>query len=179
MVLVFLATGFEEVEAITSIDILRRGGLEVKTVSIQDGLCVLGAHGIAVTADLSFEEIPLEAQALVLPGGMPGTLHLKEHQGLRSLLLNFAKQSDKTLAAICAAPSILGELGILRHKKACCYPGFEAQLTEAKVSRQAVECDGNVITANGPGHAMDFALKILERLAGTQKAKEVALGLNI
>lgn len=179
MVLVFLATGFEEIEALTCIDILRRGGLEVKSVSIQSDRMVEGAHGISVQADMLFEEIPLDAQALILPGGMPGTLHLKAHQGLCTLLLSFANQANKTIAAICAAPSVLGELGILKNKKATCYPGFEKQLINAKVSRRCVIKDGNLITANGPGHAMDFALKLLEQLAGSDKAKEVAHGLNI
>lgn len=179
MILVFLANGFEEIEALTCIDILRRGGLEVKSVSIHQEKMVAGAHGIMVQADLLFDEIPLDAAALILPGGMPGTLNLKAHQGLCTLLLSFANQADKTLAAICAAPSVFGELDILRHKKATCYPGFEDQLTEARVSRRAVVKDGNLITANGPGHAMDFALKLLEHLAGSEKANEIRKGLNI
>lgn len=179
MILVFLAQGFEEIEALTCIDILRRGGLEVKSVSIHQDKLVEGAHGIVVQADMLFDEIPLDAQALVLPGGMPGTLHLKAHQGLCTLLLSYANQEDKSIAAICAAPSILGELGILKSKKATCYPGFENQLIAAKVSRRSVVKDGNLITANGPGHAMDFALKLLEHLAGRDQAKAIAHGLNI
>lgn len=178
MVLVFLAQGFEEIEAISCIDILRRAQIEVKTVSIEATKSVYGAHQIPLVADLMFDEIPLDAQALILPGGMPGTLHLKAHQGLCTLLLSFAHQEDKTLAAICAAPSILGELGILKHKKATCYPGFENSLLEAKVSRRSVVRDGNIITANGPGHAMDFALKLVEHLAGKDKADEIEAGLN-
>lgn len=179
MILVFLAKGFEEIEALTCIDILRRGGLEVKSVSIHQEKMVEGAHGIKVQADLLFDEIPLDAEALILPGGMPGTLNLKAHQGLCTLLLSFADRKDKTLAAICAAPSIFGELGLLKNKKATCYPGFEKQLTEAHVSRRSVVKDGNLITANGPGHAMDFALKLLEHLAGSEKAEEIRNGLNI
>lgn len=179
MILVFLAQGFEEIEALTCIDILRRCGLEVKSVSIHQEKMVEGAHGIKVQADLLFDEIPLDAEALVLPGGMPGTLNLKAHQGLCTLLLSFANQADKSLAAICAAPSVFGELGILRHKKATCYPGFENQLTGARLSRRAVVKDGNLITANGPGHAIDFALKLLEHLAGSEKAEEIRNGLNI
>lgn len=179
MVLVFLATGFEEIEAISTIDILRRAGIKVKTVSITGKKRVSGAHGIDIVADMLFDKIPLNADSLVLPGGMPGTLNLKAHQGLCTLLLSFANRKDKTLAAICAAPSIFGELGLLKNKKATCYPGFEDQLTNAKVSRKSVVRDGNIITANGPGHAMDFALKIVEHLSGSEKAEEIRNGLNI
>ncbi len=179
MVLVFLAPGFEEIEAVNTIDILRRAQIEAKTVSISDSKEVKGAHNIGITADLMFEEIPLDAKALVLPGGMPGTLNLKAHQGLCTLLLSFANKENKTIAAICAAPSILGELHILKGKRATCYPGFEDKLLNAKTSHRAVVRDGNIITANGPGHAMDFALKLVEQLAGPDKAEEIREGLNI
>ena len=177
--LLFLAPGFEEIEAVTVIDITRRAGLSIRSVSVTNNKTVTGAHQISVNADLLFEEVNFdEIDALILPGGMPGTKNLNAHAGLKKQLVNFAKNPDKTLAAICAAPSILGELGLLDGKKATCYPGFEDQLGRAKLSRKPVVRDGNILTADGPAHATLFALKIVEYLGNSFLASDITKGLN-
>ena len=124
-VVVFLADGFEEVEGLTVVDLLRRAGAVVETVSVMGKLQIDGAHGIQVEADELFEKAFFDdAELLVLPGGMPGTLHLKEHKGLADLLCKF-NEKGKRIAAICAAPTVFGALGLLKEKAACCYPGME------------------------------------------------------
>ena len=130
-VLVFLANGFEEIEAITQVDVLRRAGVDVKTVSMNDDLMVTGFFNVPVSADMSFSEINTEeVEMLVLPGGLTGMKNLSAHQALKDLLFEF-HQREKWLAAICASPKIFGELGLLKNKAATCYPGFESTLTEA------------------------------------------------
>ncbi|MCD8193341.1 MAG: DJ-1/PfpI family protein [Tannerellaceae bacterium] len=174
---VFLAAGFEEMEAIGTIDILRRGGIDTVTVSISDSKEVIGAHGIPVTADTVLTGTDLSgADALVLPGGMPGSTNLNNCEPLREAL---ASQYDngKLVAAICAAPLVLGGLGILEERRATCYPSFEDLLTGATVTDNAVEVDGNVITGRGPGLVMEFALALVTYLAGKEKADEVGSGL--
>lgn len=177
--LLFLAPGFEEIEAVTVLDIVRRAGLSIQSVSISKEKTVIGAHQISLNADLLFEEVDFdEADALILPGGMPGTDNLNAHAGLKKQVLNFAKNPDKTIAAICAAPLILGDLGLLDGKKATCYPGFESRLGRSKLSRKPVVRDGNIITADGPAHAMLFAIKIVEYLGNTFLADDITKGLN-
>ena len=167
---IFLAEGFEEMEAVTPVDLLRRVGIDAKFVSITGKKTVTGAHGITYMADLLFEEIaPAEADALILPGGMPGTKNLEAHQGLGSLLMDFF-HGGKPVCAICAAPMILGGLGILKGKTATIYPGMEEHLIGAICSTQEVCVDGNVITSRGPGTAVPFALKLAELLAGEDAA---------
>lgn len=180
---VFLADGFEEIEGMTVVDILRRAGVETKTVSITKKRKVEGAHGIEILADLLYEEADFsETEMLVLPGGMPGTLHLQAHESLMDLIKKFdaqgrtcaeAKGEEKYVAAICAAPSILGGLGILEGKRACCYPSFEEKLTKAVVVNEPVVRDGHVITSRGMGTAIPFALMLVEVLCGAKKAEEV------
>ena len=149
-VYIFLADGFEEIEGLTVVDLLRRA------------------------ADRLFEETDFsDGDMLVLPGGMPGTLNLKEHEGLRNLIGEFDKKK-KYLAAICAAPSILSELGILKGRKACAYPSFEEGLDCAQVVHEAAVTDGHVTTGRGMGAAIPFALKLTELLCGTEKANEIA-----
>jgi len=173
----FLAEGFEETEAVVTLDILRRGGLEVITVSVTGRNTVTGAHGIAVVADQLFDETDFsEAEMLVLPGGNPGTENLSVHDGLRALLLRFGSEG-KRMAAICAAPSILGELELLEGKRAAVYPGCENALKGAIVIDAPVVKDGNIITAKGPGMAFDFGLAIVTELKGQKKADEVAAGM--
>jgi len=173
-VYVFLADGFEEVEALTPVDMLRRGGLTVVTVSVSGRREVSGSHGIQVTADCLFEEADFgAAAALVLPGGMPGTVHLEEHEALCALLTEMAA-SDTILAAICAAPRVLGRLGLLEGKTAVCYPGNEALLKGAELGKDNVAVDGRVVTANACGAAMPFALTLLGMLAGEETAQKVA-----
>jgi len=173
----FLATGFEEIEAISTIDIVRRAGLEIDIVSISDGLMVKGAHGITVEADCLFSELDFsDAEMLILPGGMPGTKNLNLHDGLKSALTLHAN-AGKPLAAICAAPMILGQLGLLEGREATCYPGNEEHLKGAILSDYMVVQDGNIITASGPGVASEFALQIIEHFLGQEKMEEVSQAL--
>lgn len=176
---VFLATGFEEIEAVATIDTLRRGGLSVKTISVTGEKAVSGAHAIPVIADALFEETDFSnAAMLVLPGGMPGTNNLNAHEPLKKLLVDF-KAQDKPIAAICAAPIVLGGLGILDGKNATCYPSFEAQLGNAHFVDAATVVDGKIITGKGPGLAIAFGLAIIEFLKGKEAADEVAGGLLV
>lgn len=170
----FLAEGFEEIEAISTIDILRRANVDLKTISIGATLEVTGAHGITIKADNLFDEIDFSNnEMLILPGGMPGTKNLELHLGLqKTLLLQF--NNNKLIAAICAAPSILGKLGMLKGKEAICYPGFESYLSDALLSSKAVVQSGNVITAKGAGVAIEFALKIVSCLKGETIANDIS-----
>lgn len=178
-VFIFLADGFEEIEAIAPIDILRRAQLDVTTVSISERREVIGAHGVKVLADKLFSETTFGADAyFVLPGGYDGMLNLSAHAGVNELLQQ-QHIAGKKLAAICASPSILGKLGILKGKKAICYPGFEDNLTGALLSEQPVVEDGNVITGKGPGVAIPFALKIVETLKGGEVAQQIAEALML
>jgi len=175
--LLFLAPGFEEIEAISTIDILRRAGLSVSSVSITGDLKVIGAHGISIEADILYPDVDFnDADMLILPGGMPGTKNLNVHEGLKAALIGFAK-AEKPLAAICAAPMILGQLGILEGKEATCYPGNEQHLKGAKLSKRKVVQAGNIITACGPGVANEFALQIVVYFLGQEKAQEVSKAL--
>ncbi|HHX13552.1 MAG TPA: DJ-1/PfpI family protein [Clostridiales bacterium] len=177
MVLVHLAEGFEEVEALTVVDLLRRAGIDCKTVSVTGRLPVNGAHGVQVTADLLFDQADYKAaEMIVLPGGLPGTDNLAAHSGLTAAILDFAEQ-DKPLAAICAAPSILGGLGLLKGRNAVIYPGLEGKLTGAVVGRDNVVTDGNITTSKGPGTAMEFALELIRRLKGKDAAQTVRQGV--
>ncbi|MCH5327925.1 MAG: DJ-1/PfpI family protein [Coprobacter sp.] len=173
----FLAEGFEEIEALTVVDMLRRAGMPVKTVSITSQKEVKGAHAIPVTADMLYEPLNLtDTDWLILPGGLPGATHLGEFAPLQQLLTNHAAQNGN-IAAICAAPSVLGDLGLLNGRKATCYPGFESRLTGADYTARTVEIADNIITGKGPGMAAAFALAIIDRSAGTEKAQEVAGGM--
>lgn len=172
-VYVFLAEGFEEVEGLTVVDILRRAGIETEMVSIGESLNVKGSHGITVTADRLFELPSLrDGEMYVLPGGMPGTRHLAAHEGL-SVLLKQMNAAEKKLAAICAAPSVLGGLGLLKGQKAACYPGFEEKLVGAEVVRTPVVISGNVTTSRGMGTAIAFALALTAQLKDEKTAKEI------
>jgi 4-methyl-5(b-hydroxyethyl)-thiazole monophosphate biosynthesis len=176
-VFIFLAEGFEETEAVAATDVMLRGELDVTTVSVTGKSLVTGVHGIAVNTDALFENTDFRTgEMLVLPGGMPGASNLNVHEGLRNLLLRYAKEGKK-LAAICAAPLILGGLDLLQGKKATAYPGFESTLKGAEYVKAGVVKDGNIITGKGPGFAFDFGLAIVEELQGQAKAKAVAEGL--
>jgi len=178
-ILLFLAPGFEEIEAISIIDVLRRAQLDVTSVSIAGDLSVTGAHGITVEADTLLPDITIsEAGMIILPGGMPGTKNLNVHEGLKTAIKKFA-QDGKPIAAICAAPMILGQLGILDGKSATCYPGNEQFLTGAKIQKMDIVRDGKIITGNGPGSAIKFALEIVSMLSGDDLAKEIASGMMI
>ena len=170
----YLADGFEEIESISVVDILRRANLEVEMISIMGKKEVLGAHQVSVLADQVFEEVDHDIMdMIILPGGGLGTKNLAEHVGLTMQIRKHAA-AGKKIAAICAAPTILGELGLLEGKMAICYPGCEAQLIGAKVTSTApVIMDGNIITSRGPGTSFDFALKIVEVLQGREMAKQL------
>lgn len=167
---VFLAEGFEEMEAVTPVDLLRRVGVDAKLVSITGERMVTGAHGVRYQADLLFDEIEPNADALILPGGMPGTLHLQEHQPLARLLLS-QYEAGGWVCAICAAPMVLGALGILKGKEATIYPGMEQHLIGATCSTAEVCVDGNVVTSRAPGTAIPFALKLAELLTDAKTAE--------
>lgn len=172
-VYVFLADGFEEIEGLTVVDILRRAGVDTDMVSVMDRKMIKGAHDISVVADSMFGEHDYrDADLLVLPGGMPGTLHLKEHEGLAALLEQFNSEG-KRIAAICAAPSILGEAGMLKGKKACSYPSFEEKLDGAEVLQKPFVTDGHITTGRGMGAAIPFALELTALLCGKEKSEEI------
>lgn len=175
MTYLFLAPGFEEIEALATVDILRRADIDVTTVSILDTQIVSGAHNIPVTADTTIDKAKLDdAEMLILPGGMPGATNLAATQRLTDALTS----SKCHIAAICASPAVvLAPLGLLNNKEAICYPGFEDKLKGAKISENVVVTDGNVTTAAGPGFSMEFALEIVRLLKGEDKADEVASGL--
>lgn len=172
MVYVFLANGFEEIEAVATIDVLRRAGLHVVTVGI-GGKEIVGSHDIRVLADCEEQDVNMQkARAVVLPGGMPGTLHLEASETVQNAL-DFAVEHQLLIAAICAAPSILGHKNILNGKQAIAYPGFEKELTGAIISEKPVIKDGNVITAKGAGVAIAFGLEIAAVLTSEEKANLV------
>ncbi|GAD04663.1 DJ-1/YajL/PfpI superfamily, includes chaperone protein YajL (former ThiJ), parkinsonism-associated protein DJ-1, peptidases PfpI, Hsp31 [Porphyromonas crevioricanis JCM 15906] len=176
-VFVFLANGFEEIEALSVIDILRRAELPVCTVSVHADRKVIGAHEVAVEADTLINDVTLDdAACLVLPGGMPGAANLMDCVKLREALVR-QHEAGRLLAAICAAPMVLGALGISKGREMTCYPGFEERLIDARISTQGVAEDGHVITGKGPAFAASFALAIVKRLAGEARAKEVASGM--
>lgn len=170
---IFLAEGFETVEALGVVDMLRRAGIEICTVSMNDTKEVMTSHKIPVIADTLFTDNDYDsAEMLILPGGMPGTKNLRANERLCQIL---SKHNDKggKLAAVCAAPSILGELGFLENKRACCFPGFEDKLLGAKVSKREVEADENCITSRGMGTVIPFAGKIIETLADKETADRI------
>ena len=179
LIYVFLADGFEEVEALTPVDVLRRAGLKVVTVSVMENKVVEGAHGVHVVADALFADIDKDAaDMLLLPGGMPGATNLDAHEGLSELVKAYA-EAGKPLAAICAAPLVYGKRGLLRGKKVTCYPGFEGFLEGAEYTAALVEQDGNFITGKGPGAAMDFAFAVVEKFCGAEKVRDLKQGMMI
>ena len=173
MVYLFLAEGFEEVEALCPLDLLRRAGADVKTVGIT-GRVVTGAHNITVTADITPEEMVLDRtlEMIVLPGGMPGTTNL-DTSGAVHEAIRYAAERGITIGAICAAPMILGKLGYLSGRSAICYPGFEKYLLGANISAKSVVTDENYITAKGMGVALQFGLTLVSALFGEEAAEEL------
>lgn len=170
----FLATGFEEVEALTVLDILRRGNVDCKTVSVMDDCFVTSSHQVTIKADLMFDEQSLtDGDMIILPGGIPGTPNLKAHKGLNELIFNY-RDAGKYLAAVCAAPTIYGEMGLLEGKNATCYPGMEDGLLSANKLTDKVVCDGQFVTSKGMGTCIEFGLKLLSLLESEQAAKDIA-----
>lgn len=171
---VLLAEGFEEIEALTVVDLLRRAKVYVDTISITDEYTVRGSHGIPVLTEDLFDEVDFsDSDMIVLPGGLPGTTNLKEHAGVRKIVQGFYDEG-KYVAAICAAPTILADLGILKGKRATCYPGVAKEIQGALLTGGAVAKDGGIITSQGVGTAIDFALKLIEVLIDGEKALEIA-----
>ena len=174
-ILVPLAQGLEEIEAISIIDILRRGDLDVTTVGL-DSLEVLGSHNIKIMADAMLVDIdPDKFDGIVLPGGMPGTLRLNENEIIESILRDYFKK-DKFLGAICAAPMVLEKAGVLENKKFTIHPGVIEDITLSPLDSQVVE-NGNVVTGQASGAATAFALKVIEKLQGKEKMEQVNKGV--
>ena len=172
MIYMFLAEGFEEIEALCPLDLARRAGLSITTVGV-GSTTITGAHGITVTADMPDTEFcDPNPDMIFLPGGMPGTLNLAASEVVKQAILR-AKETDAYIAAICAAPSILGGMGLLVDKEAICYPGFEERLTGATVSKARVVLDGKILTAAGMGVALDMGLKIVEIFCGEKTAADL------
>lgn len=173
-VVVLLADGFEEVEALTVVDLLRRARIYVDTVSITEDYMVHGSHGINVQTEDLFEEVNfVEFDMIVLPGGTQGTENLDAHKGVRKIVKEFI-ESGKYVAAICAAPSILGGMGLLKGKRATCYPSVEDKLQGAVINKIPVVQDEEIITSRGMGTAIEFSLKLVEILTDRIKSDEIA-----
>lgn len=174
-----MANGFEDIEALAPVDILRRGGVDVITVSVTGTDFVESAHGVCIKTDTRIEKIDLkDADLVMIPGGMPGASNLNEHEGVRKALLE-QFNSGKRVAAICAAPMILGSIGILKDKKATCYPGFEKYMEGAEYTAELVTVDGNITTGKGPAAAMMYGFCLLAQLTSDNKAEEVKAGMLI
>jgi len=172
-VTVHLAEGFEEIEAVTIIDVLRRAGIDLIIVSITGKSVVKGSHNIELKADLLFEEVDYsKGDMIILPGGMPGSKNLNEHEGLKFQIIEYQK-NEKYIAAICAAPIVLGNLGILNGKNVVCYPGYEANLVGAKIQTVSCITDKNIITGRGVGAALKFSLEIVRILSGEELAEQL------
>ena len=173
MVYLFLANGFEEIEALCVLDFLRRGGAEVKTVGVS-GKVAMGSHNIAVNCDIVENELDLKGDfdMVILPGGMPGSTNL-DNSVVVDAMVKRAFEENKLIGAICAAPFILGKRGMLKNKRATCYPGFEKMLEGVVTVNEGVVRDGNIITGRAMGSSHDFALEIVEALLGKEKREEL------
>ena len=173
MIAVLLADGFEEIEALTPVDMLRRAGLEVVTVGISSKIA-LGSHGIPVVCDKLPTEVELgKISTVILPGGMPGSLNLDASPFTDEIISSVSSRGGR-IAAICAAPLVLGRRGLLKGKRATCYPGFEAELSGATVTGEPVVTDGNITTAKGMGAALAFAKELITLLVSKEKAEELS-----
>ena len=171
---IFLADGFEEIEALTVVDLLRRASIGITMVSIMEGRTVIGSHRISVEADELLKDVDFDnIDMIILPGGMPGTTNLDNCEPLKARIREFADEGKK-LAAICAAPTVYGKMGLLEGKKACCYPGRESDLLGADVQMGEVTKDGNFITSRGMGTAIAFGLAIIEEYLGESAAAAMA-----
>ena len=176
---IHFAEGFEEIEALTIVDVLRRAGIDTKMVSVTGHRQVTGAHGIKIVTDIVFEDVNYNDSAIiVLPGGMPGSKNLQDHTGLAEVIKQKAS-ANEPIAAICAAPMILGQLGILNGKNAVCYPGFEEHLKGANIKNNLSIKSENIITGRGPGAAINFSLEIVKTLKGKETANSLAQGMIV
>lgn len=169
MVYVFLADGFEEAEALCPIDVMRRAKIDVKSVSVSDNCYVTGSHGITVKSDITVKEATFDSvEGIVLPGGMPGTLNLENSETVAKFI-DYCNKNNLVIGAICAAPSILGKMGLLNGKNATCFNGFEKFLFGANIVSAPAVRDGNIVTSCGAGAAFDFSYKLVEVLLGDNK----------
>lgn len=177
MVYCFLADGFEEIEALAAVDILRRAGVEVATVSMNDELTVCGSHNIKVIADITAKDFPTDTSTVtgaVYPGGMPGAETLSTGKNtLPSDIARYCVENEILVGAICAAPIVLGRQGLLSGKKATCYPGFENELEGVAYTGKRVTVDGNIVTGRGPGCSVDFALALVEKIKGKELSDKI------
>ena len=170
----FLATGFEEIEALIPLDIMRRAGVDFRTVSVTGSLPVETAHGVKIQADMLIEDADLsDADLLMLPGGLPGATNLNGHAGVKKAVVE-QNARGKMIAAICAGPMVLGGLGLLKGKRATCYPGFEKYLEGAEYTHELCTVDGNITTGEGPAAALPYAYTLLAALTDGQTAGRVA-----
>ncbi len=180
MIIELLADGLEEIEALTPVDILRRAGCDVRMVSIGDSRMVRGSHGIIIEADRCNSDVygllTDGLEMVILPGGMPGTVGL-DHYHKMDMILKFAHEKGAYMAAICAAPRILGKRGYLKGKRATCYPGNEEYLEGAELSEDRVVTDGNIITSRGMGTALEFSLELCRILKGEAEAEKLKRGV--
>ncbi|MBR4225035.1 MAG: DJ-1/PfpI family protein [Oscillospiraceae bacterium] len=177
MIYIFLANGFEEIEAITPIDLLRRAGKKVVTCAVGDEITILGSHAVPFVCDMLAKDcVNKDLEGVILPGGKVGTMNLMNDVMVRRMV-TFCYESDLVIGAICAAPSILGRMGILEEKKAVCYPGFEDKLVGAEVLDVPAVTDGKIITARGAGAALEFSYELISAFCGKEKADEIAQGI--
>ena len=171
---VFFANGYEELEALTVVDLTRRAGIETWMVSITEEKAVTGSHGITVSMDKTLTEVDFDkVEMIVLPGGMPGTLNLEACEPLMEKVKEFDK-NGKYISAICAAPTVFGHLGLLKERLACCYPDMEDGLVGAEVTYDSVAVSDHILTSRGMGTAIDFGLQIIARFQGKGAAEEMA-----
>lgn len=180
-IFLFLADGFEDIEALGTVDILRRAGLDVTTVSLADDRKVVSAHGIRVEADAALGSVAgqgAQAAMMIMPGGLPGSTNLSADETLRRMILD-ADAAGVPLSAICAAPLVYGRMGLLKGVRVTCYSGFEPELEGAVVDQVPVVVDGRFTTGWGPGAAFDFAFAIVERFCGQEKVKELKSGMRV
>lgn len=179
MFYIFLADGFEEVEAIAAVDVIRRSGIEIETVSVRNDYTAKGTHDITVMCDKNLSDVVIsnDISGIILPGGMPGTANLLENAAVNAII-DYCAENNKLICAICAAPMILGRKGLLKGKKAVCFPGFEDDLVGALPYDGFVCTDGNIITAKGMGCAVDFGLSVAAKVCGESSAKELKATLQ-
>lgn len=178
MIYIFLANGFEEIEALAPVDFLLRAGIEVKTVGVSGKMCK-GAHGISVEADILPEDVVLDenVQGIILPGGMPGAENLNNSSYVQKAI-DYCAENNKIIGAICAAPFILGRKGLLEGKNATCFPGFEDELKGASLVEDGVIIDGSIVTARGAGVAWEFGAAICSIITGEEKALQILRGIQ-
>ena len=173
----FLATGFEDIEALIPLDIMRRAGIDFKTVSITGDLYVESAHGVTMKADMLIEDADMsDADLIMLPGGLPGATNLNAHNGVKKAIIE-QNARGKMIGAICAAPMVLGGIGLLQGRRATCYPGFEKYLEGAEYTHELCTVDGNITTGEGPAAALPYAYTLLAALTDRQTADQVAEGM--